>query len=166
VLVATVSLVPEELRDQRLVAEEWSVAETLEHLERVESGISRLLARTIERARAEGLAAETEAGSLLGTLDGFDLLRRDRRMASPDLVSPQGKYTAAQALAALGDSRRSLIAALLSGDGLALGQVSRPHILLGPLNLYQWALFVGQHEARHAIQIDELARKCVDRSSG
>jgi hypothetical protein len=30
--------------------------------------------------------------------------------------------------------------------------------VLGPLNLYQWVLFVGQHEARHAGQLQDLAR--------
>jgi hypothetical protein len=60
-------------------------------------------------------------------------------------------------LAALAESRRELLSALDLADGLALGQISFPHPLIGPLDLYQWVLFVGQHEARHAAQIEEIA---------
>jgi hypothetical protein len=46
-------------------------------------------------------------------------------------------------------------------DGLALGRVTRAHPTLGPLNRYQWVLFVGQHEARHAAQLQDIARQLV-----
>ena len=35
--------------------------------------------------------------------------------------------------------------------------MKQPHPVLGPINIYQWALFVGSHEARHALQIREIA---------
>lgn len=158
VLLTAVSRVPEALRDHRVTADAWCVAEVLEHLHRVESGIARLLARSVERARVSGGAAESEVSSLLGSLDSFGLLRRDRRINTPDLVMPRGEYNAAQALAALTASRDALLVAVGKGDGLALGEISYPHPLFGPLNLYQWVLFVGQHEARHAAQIDEIGR--------
>ena len=70
---------------------------------------------------------------------------------------PRGDLSAAEGLAALETSRRELLSAVAEGDGLALGTVTYPHPLLGDLNLYQWILFVGQHEARHAGQIREIA---------
>jgi DinB family protein len=157
-LVAAVSTVPERLRDTRIHTGVWSIAEVLEHLHRVESGIARLLARTIERGRRVGIQEERETGSLLDSLDAYDLTRRDRRRVAPEPVAPRGEYTAAQALAALGLSREGLLAAIRSGDGLALGGLTFPHPLFGSLDLYQWILFVGQHEARHAAQIAELGR--------
>jgi hypothetical protein len=33
-----------------------------------------------------------------------------------------------------------------------------PHPLVGMLNLYQWILFVGQHEGRHSEQIRDIGR--------
>ena len=157
-LVAAVSTVPEPLRDARTHTGAWSIAEVLEHLYRVESGIARLLARSIERGRRVGIPEERETGSLLNSLDAFDLTRRDRPLVAPDPVAPRGDYTAAQGLAALGLSREALLAAIRSGDGLALGGLTFSHPLLGSLDLYQWILFVGQHEARHAAQISELGR--------
>jgi hypothetical protein len=158
VLLDAVSAVPEARRDLRVTADEWSVAAVLEHLHRVESGIARLLARSVARARSSGLAAESEVSSVLGSLDSLGLLQRDRRLEAPDPVRPRGDYTASQALVALVGSRDALLAAIGEGDGLALSAITYPHPLLGPLNLYQWVLFVGQHEARHAAQIAEVGR--------
>jgi hypothetical protein len=61
--------------------------------------------------------------------------------------------TAATAAAALEQSRKAFREVVAAGDGLALGTVSASHVLLGPLTLYEWVLFVGQHELRHAMQI-------------
>jgi len=160
-LFEALSLIPESQRDRRCNAETWSAAEVLEHLHRVESGIARLLTRSLERAKAAGLEAESEVGSVLATLDTLHLTDRSRRMSAPEPVMPLGELTAAQGMVALTESRQALISALREADGLALGQVTRAHPTLGPLNLYQWVLFVGQHEARHARQLQDLARQLI-----
>jgi hypothetical protein len=157
-LLDAVSSVPEHLQNERMPPGTWSIADVLEHLHRVESGIARLLVRTIERGREAGVPEERETGSLLDRLDGYDLLRRDRHMSAPDPVMPRGQYTVARGLAALASSREALLAAVRSGDGLALGELMFQHPLLGSLDLYQWILFVGQHEARHAGQVAEIGR--------
>jgi hypothetical protein len=164
-LLDAVFTVPESRRDQQVPTGIWSIAEVLEHLHRVESGIARLLARTIERGR-DKIPPEQETGSLLDRLDAYELLRRDRHMQAPDQVSPRGQYTAAQGLAALAASREALLTAVRSGDGLALGELTFAHPLLGSLDLYQWILFVGQHEARHAEQIAEIGRVLAGAGSG
>jgi hypothetical protein len=165
-LLDAVSTVPESLRDRRPNPECWSIAEVLEHLHRVERGIARLLLRTIERGREAGIPMERESGSLLGCLDGYRLLQRDRHLDAPEPVSPRGEVSAAEGLAALAVSRQDLLAAVRSGDGLALGQLSFVHPLLGSLDLYQWILFVGQHEARHAEQIAEIGRALIGSGLG
>ena len=156
-LLHAVSLIPEPRRDRRVDAGTWSVAEVLEHLHRVESGIARLVTRSLERAKVAGVEPENEAGSVLSSLDPLRLLDGNRRINAPEPVMPRGELTAAQALVALTESRRALVLALEAGDGLALGRITREHPLFGPLNLYQWVLFVGQHEARHTGQLRRLA---------
>ena len=157
-LLDAVESVPEGERDLRVSPDRWSVAEVLEHLHRVESGVARLFAKSVERARAAGIAQERETSSLLGSLDSYGLTRKARRLPAPDLVAPRGEYDAAQAIEALSASRQALLTVVREADGLALCQISFPHPLLGSLNLYQWVLFVGQHEARHADQIQEIGR--------
>jgi hypothetical protein len=156
-LIAAVGLVPEPVRERRVSGEGWSTAEILEHLHRVERGVVRLLRHTLAGAKAGGIGPERESTSMLGSLDAFQLTRRGRPISAPEPVQPRGELTASQALAALAESRRELLSALDLADGLALGQISFPHPLIGPLDLYQWVLFVGQHEARHAAQIEEIA---------
>jgi len=156
-LFAAVSLIPEPLRDRRVDAATWSAAEVLEHLHRVESGIAKLLTRSLERAKAAGPEPENGVGSVMASLDALRLTDRSRRVRAPDPVMPRGELTAAQGMAALTESRQALVAALREADGLALGRITQPHPLVGPLNLYQWVLFVGQHEARHAGQLEDLA---------
>ena len=158
-LFDAVCLIPEPLRDRRADAETWSAAEVLEHLHRVENGIARLLSRSLERAKADGLESESEVGSVMASLDALRVTDRSRRISAPEPVMPRGELSSAQAMVALTESRQALISALREADGLALGQVTRAHPTLGPLNLYQWVLFVGQHEARHVGQLQDIARQ-------
>jgi hypothetical protein len=123
----------------------------------VERGVVRLVGHTLAGAKAAGIGPERELTSMLGSLDAFQLTRRERPIRAPEPVQPRGELTASQALAALAESRRELLSALDRADGFALGQITFPHPLIGPLDLYQWVLFVGQHEARHAAQIEEIA---------
>jgi len=57
----------------------------------------------------------------------------------------------------LEQTRAALRAGVMPGDGLALGDVIQPHPVLGPINIYQWLLFVGSHETRHTGQVREIA---------
>jgi hypothetical protein len=83
----------------------------------------------------------------------------ERRLTAAEANQPKRGLTLPEAWAALEASRAALRAALLDGDGLALGERTQPHPFMGPLNLYQWALFVGGHEARHGRQLQDLARE-------
>lgn len=158
-LLAALEAVPGPLWTRRPEPESWSAAEVLEHLHRVETGVARLVRRRLEEARAAGLGAETATDSLLGSLDRFALVERRRLVIAPEPERPQGALPGVEAVAALASSRAALREAAAAGDGLALGAVQAPHALLGPLTLYQWILFVGQHEARHTAQIREIARR-------
>lgn len=148
--------VPAALRDRRPAPDRWSVAEVLAHLARVERGVARLAAMLIDEGRAAGLGPETSTASVLGVLDHAGLRDRSHRVEAPDRVAPDGATTAEQARAALSTTRSSLLEALARGDGLALGTLRRAHPVLGELDLYAWLLFVAEHEARHAAQIDEV----------
>ena len=53
--------------------------------------------------------------------------------------------------------RAQLLAAMREGDGLALGTIEWPHPAVGVLNIYQWLVFLGAHEGRHAEQLREIA---------
>ena len=156
-LRAAVDLVPTELRDQRPGPDRWSVALVLQHLVIIEKRIAMGVTKWVGDARATGLGPETETSSVLNSLDLALIGDRSRPRTAPVDVAPSGDLDAASAWTALEKTRAALRAGALPGDGLALGEVIQPHPVLGPINIYQWLLFVGAHEARHTAQVREIA---------
>jgi uncharacterized damage-inducible protein DinB len=152
-----VELVSPELRDQAPGPDRWSVAQVLQHLAIIEKRIAMGMTKWIAEARAGGTEPEAETSSVINSLPLQLIADRSQRRSAPEEVRPSGDIDAASAWTALEQTRAALRAAILAGDGLALSKVVQPHPVLGPINLYQWALFVGSHETRHTGQVREIA---------
>jgi hypothetical protein len=149
--------------DRRTIpAGAWSVAAILDHLRLTESSVSKLLHVTVSRLPADSRAPETETGSVLHTVDHSRLANRDHRVTAPAIVQPRTDLALTEALAGLDASRTALRNSLREADGIALGSFSYPHPMFGALDLYQWLVFVGLHESRHACQIRELGETRFD----
>jgi hypothetical protein len=131
----------------------WSVAEILEHLGMVESGVARLIAKRAGRAREAGLGEERSTESVLASLDQYGPKLDGMKMQSPETVRPHTNVDLKEAIDGLQTSRESLRAAAQDANGLSLGEIKHTHPLLGELDLYQWLIFLGQHELRHTRQI-------------
>jgi uncharacterized damage-inducible protein DinB len=137
--------------------DKWSVAEVYWHLQRVERGVAKLIAKRATEARAVGHPMEQSTTSIIDALDGRGVEDRSRPILAPTQVSPPAPVDPAEVERQLDESREMLHSAISDADGLALGSITHPHPVLGEINLYQWILFVGLHEARHAGQIAEVA---------
>jgi hypothetical protein len=156
VLRAAVDAVPPSLREIRPSPDRWSVAEVLEHLTRVEEALTRFLGAKLSEARAAGLLRpESDSSPIAGLLDHDMILDRRRSVTAGERVLPRGEMDSATALGALESARTKLREVVLGVDGLTLDVFTLPHPALGPINGYQWFLFIGSHEARHAAQIRE-----------
>lgn len=155
-LTNAVESIPADRRDQKPGDDRWSVAEILEHLNIIESRVGKLVAGKIEGARAAGVGPESDTSPVLETVDRARLEDRTNRISAPEAMKPQSQTDAATAWATLQQSREKLRAALIGGDGLALSEVKHEHRALGLIDLYQWAIFVGAHEARHTAQVREI----------
>jgi len=140
----------------------WCVAEILMHVAMVEGWAARLTSRSTSLGREQGIGRETSEESVLSSLDRFSVTKPVQPMMTTERGIPPRDSTMTQALEALGASRRALREALHDADGLNLGALTRHHPLLGDLNIYQWALFVGQHEERHARQIERTVREVTE----
>jgi hypothetical protein len=139
--------------------EKWSVSQVIWHLQRVERGVAKLIAKRAGEARAQGHPVESSTSSVIDALDGRGIEDRSRPIAAPSQISPpEPPLDPDEVERQLQESRSMLQAAIADADGLALGSITHPHPVLGDINLYQWVLFVGLHEARHADQIAEVAR--------
>ena len=143
---------------ERPAADRWSVAEVLDHLQRVEGGVAMLIAKRSTKARAAGLGPEKSTDSVLGSIDHMGEMLDNGRIESPETVRPQSDADPEKALAGLTASRQSLRDAANTADGLALGEIKHTHAVLGELDLYQWIIFLGRHEARHTRQIERTLK--------
>ena len=150
---AVTPLSPEEAA-RRPSPEAWSVCEILTHLSLVEPGVAKRVAKSVGRAKGEGLERETSDSSVLGSLDGAGLEKLNERQVAPEFVDPKTALPLPEALAALALSRESLRHAMAEADGWALETVVAEHPRLGAIDMYQWLLFVGHHERRHFAQIE------------
>lgn len=158
VLERSVARVPASARTQRPAEGRWSVAEILAHLAAVENQIAQLLATLISAARDAGLGPERDTAAIVPTVDLARLRDRSRPITASARLQPPADADPVLAWTRLVEHRDALRASLIAADGLALGEVIMPNPVVGPMNVYQWVVFTGAHEARHAAQIDEIAR--------
>jgi uncharacterized damage-inducible protein DinB len=147
---------------------EWSAAEIVAHLAMVEDGIGRLVSKGIKQAREEGVGPDTSDASLVSSLDKYQVIENETKRTAPTTITPTAPRPLEESLAALEQSRAKLREALVASSDLDLSSIKRPHPVLGDLNLYEWVLFVAQHEERHRRQIErtinqvtELAAECA-----
>jgi hypothetical protein len=155
-LERAVAAVPSAARARRGPPDQWTVAEILEHLARVEEGITALLAGRLAEARLAGLGPERDDADAAPALDPARLLDRTRKLTAGEASQPREGLDADAAWARLVERRAALRALLLDADGLALSTVVTQHPVLGPLDVYGWVAFIAGHEGRHAAQVAEI----------
>ncbi|HEY4089453.1 MAG TPA: DinB family protein [Bryobacteraceae bacterium] len=135
--------------------ERWSIAGNIEHIVVFENfilGVVRdLLEQTPEPLRAAGVAEKEPLVMAIGHA-------RDRKITARDAMLPQGRWTdMSEMLEEFRKTRERVrtFAAEAQGD---FRNHFFAHRSLGDLDAYQWLLVVGQHRARHALQIEQVKR--------
>lgn len=145
--------------------EEWSAAENLSHLAAVEQSVLRLVAKAIEESRDIELGVDESAESVLGSLDRFRVASGVPKVIAPERIAPEPNASVADSLASLTATREQLREFMLGCGDLNLSAIKRPHPMLRDLNLYQWVLFVAQHEERHRQQIEGALAAVTERAA-
>jgi hypothetical protein len=154
-LAASLDRVPADRRSIRPSADRWSVAEVIEHLAIVEA---RVVDRLSARASA-GPVPPVTASNGPGITDAQlaeRLLNRDRRFMTSEAGQPRSGLDASAAWAALEQTRSALKTLVASVSAEILDVSLAPHPAFGSLTFRQWVMFSGGHDARHALQIDEI----------
>ncbi len=166
-LLNTVTPLTPVVAAMKVRADTWSAEENVAHLAIVEDRVAALVSKSVAWAKANGIGPATSDASFMSSLDKFGVTDAKFKLEAPSTVAPDARPIA-DSLAALASSRARLKDALIDGDALDLAQVKRTHQAMGDLDLYQWALFVAQHEERHRRQIEktlgdamELAAECA-----
>lgn len=165
-LLASVESLTDGQQTFRPEPDRWSVAEIVEHLSLVEGQVARLFHVMLSKAEAAGATrpAGPEGARFAApvSIEQFVEPVREKKLQAPDTARPGGSTSLADALARLKESRAALHSMrprLERIDGAAL---LYPHPAAGPINAYQWLLFVGSHEDRHRLQIEALRQMMND----
>ncbi|HUQ47727.1 MAG TPA: DinB family protein [Gemmatimonadaceae bacterium] len=157
-LVLRLSGIPTASRNRRPSPNRWSVAEVLEHLVRLETGLTKLLTLRGQQPPAPETPAPGESSRMTPAL-GRLVRDRSKHIEAPERVLPAGAMTADEALPQLQSARGGMLAAFATANADALDQLTHPHPVFGPLTLRSWVALAADHEARHAEQISEIAEQ-------
>lgn len=134
--------------------EEWSVAQCVEHLAIVENG----LLRRLQAMASDPAAPEDQLAQAAGKEDliAKAVPSRGRRVKGPPQAMPKGDWTdPTTVLTRFIEVRERLIAyAETTSDPLRTRQF--PHFVFGPLDGFQWMIFLAAHSERHRKQLEEV----------
>ena len=134
-------------------SERWSIAEIIEHVILFENFITRAIAETTERP------PEPEKRPLAATKDPLVhglANSRSTKFNAREGVRPIGKWPDSVELI---QELRTIRARTIAFAGKTQADLRThffPHIAFGDLDCYQWLVVLGQHAARHALQIEEI----------
>lgn len=154
-LAAVIDRTPPAAFDRRPKNGGWSGTGIIQHLGKVEGSSTKLLEGLFAKALADDVRAEQGTQSWMHSLDHLRVTDRSFRISAPDRVAPDPAAELAASWASLQAVRLRLLRAVERVDGRDLTTVNAPHPILGPLNGYEWVLFIGQHEERHLNQLRE-----------
>jgi hypothetical protein len=130
--------------------DKWSVALTLEHITLAEDSLSQLVADKVMKSPAG--APDRDVAKMDAMVLAMVPDRSTKRQAPPDLV-PTGRWTPPETLDHFLQSRARTIEFLRTTPDLRQHVMDSP---LGPMDAYEWLLFIAAHSDRHAKQILEV----------
>jgi hypothetical protein len=142
----------------------WSLAHVAEHVTLVEVSTGKLISRKLftETASDELLAAT--AGKERGLI--VRLPDRTNRIVAPDFVTPTGRWGNRDELLRAFEVARESNIVQLCDPTRDLRRYAAPHPIIGPLDAYQWGLFLSLHLQRHLDQMDEILGRLGEPAGG
>lgn len=143
----------------------WSAADNLAHLALVEGNVVNLMTKSIAEARAAGVGPHTSDASFMNSLDRWRIPDHEMKVTAPTRITPEGGKSVEESLASLELSRARLRQILIENCDIDLAAIRRPHPLLRELDMYQWGLFVAQHEVRHRRQMERTLVEVTERAA-
>jgi hypothetical protein len=163
-LLASVAALSDGEMDVPPSADRWSIGEILHHLRLIEESVVRVIQKLVEKAEKSGVGPDPGDGSVLHSLDRFNIEAAVDRISAPASVAPTRGIPARDLREGLAGSRAALMKALDECSRFDMREILFPHPVVGRIDAYQWALFVAKHEERHRRQIETVKALRAERS--
>jgi uncharacterized damage-inducible protein DinB len=140
--------------------EGWCPEELAEHLALVEKSITAVVERLLRKS--EELNMPPPPGGKIEPPVKFPSAVRKTEMnkvEAPDRIRPRGGVPTGRSLQDLKTSREYIKDMRPRMEAVSLSEAKFPHPVMGELDLYQWLLFIAEHEARHLAQIENILKQ-------
>ena len=144
---------------------EWSAAQNLAHLALVESNVAMMMEKIIGAAREQGAGPDQSEESFIKSLDKWRVPDPVSKLISPSRIAPDAGKRVRDSIESLEQTRARLKSIILENSDIDLASIKRPHPVLGEIDMYQWVLFVAQHEERHRKQMERALAEVTERAA-
>lgn len=154
----TVGGISEENLSSAIDGEKWTIAQIVEHVSIVESGIIRICAKLLRKAEEAG----NNSDGAIKISDAF--VERSGEIATmkleaPEIVHPSGEKTIAESLAKMEENRLAFEELMPAFEAFDSSENKFPHPFFGDLSAAEWLMLSGGHKARHIKQIRRILEK-------
>jgi hypothetical protein len=131
----------------------WSIAENIEHVIAFEHFITGVIAKVMEAPSEPEKKTHVPAKEplVLGLANS-----RHTKLNAREVVRPTGRWPNTTEMIAELRRTRAQTLAFAAETQADLRDHFFPHVAFGDLDCLQWLLVIGQHSARHALQIEEV----------
>jgi len=152
--IAEVISVNEAQADFRPVADEWTIAEIVEHLNIVNGGFLRITGKLLRQAEAnpKPAPADLNLGGVIVDADGNPA----PKFQAPEMVRPKGGVAIDDSIVGLQKTIAGFAELQPRLEAVDLSEQSFPHPVAGPLSAYQWMILLAEHSDRHLGQIGRI----------
>jgi hypothetical protein len=138
--------------------EKWSLAQLIEHIAIVETGMIGICSRLLSKAQAEDKKSDGSAK----ISEDFLIKANEsvkRKLEAPERVRPTGTKTIAESMTKMAENREKLKTMRSMFETFDATAHKFPHPAFGDLTAHEWLVLIGGHEARHLKQIKNLLAK-------
>lgn len=159
-LVKRIRELDEAQKSRRADEAGWSPEELIEHLSITEKSLTGVVERLLRKSEELNAPAPVDGKidppvkftSAVRNLDnGF-------KAEAPERIRPQGGVSLDESLANLAASREHIKSLRPRMEAVDLSQAKFPHPNMKDLDLYQWLVFISEHEARHLAQLENILK--------
>ena len=139
-------------------SDNWSFAQLVEHVALVEDGMSRICAKLLAKAEADGKLADGPLEISPEFIAKSEEIA-DVKLEAPERVRPAGERSVADSLALIDESRKRFedMRPLFEKYDAAANKF--PHPYFGEISAAEWLVLAGGHKARHLRQLIKMIEK-------
>ena len=128
----------------------WTIAQNLEHLTLMEISV----AKGIKHAESKGEGKPVKEKPVHLTVD------RTTKVPAPSYLEPSTDFqTLSELKDKLARSRELLLQTMADLTEQEMDEKSFKHPVFGTLSIRQWVAFIGYHEERHRLQMEEVKQR-------